>query len=1049
MKRLVNIERAIVIVVAILMGLLLVCRATTFAGSYTYTIIAADGDTIDGKTLDLKDQTSLSYPYINDSGDIAFCARLSEGGAGIFTQTDAVALPGDIIDGKTIDIFYGTTTSPAINNSGIIVFKAGYPGGYGIFTQSDAVALQGDMIGGKIITAFSGLPTINDSGIVAFRAKFSGGSGIFTQSDAVALPGDTIGGKTLTGFSEIPIAIASVNDSGVVTFRGEFSGGSGIFTQSHAFALPGDTIGGKILTGLFGSPSINNLGDIAFSALFSGGAGIFTQSGAVALTGDTIGGETINGFPFASTPSINDYGDVVFEAGYSGVSGIFTQSDAVALWGDTIDGKVLNGLWAGPSSINNSGQVAFLARFSDTTYGILLADPVLLTVTKTTDTFDGICDADCSLRDAIATANASPGTDTIILPAGTYTLSITGMGEDGAATGDLDVTDHLIIRGRAASSTIIDGNGIDRVFHIIESSGFGITVEVSGVTIQNGRAEMGGGIFNNQSGLVTITYSSISNNSAGSGGGIFNSSIASMDLHGITVTGNDATGPGGGGIFNLGTMTLTNTTVSGNVASSILTNGGSGITNTGTLTLLNTTIHNNTVYPNLTGGDGTIDNSGTVNLKNSIVWANSGVVCFGAGTYSSSGHNLTASDCGLTGPGDINLNPLLGPLQDNGGPTFTHALLTGSPAIDTGENIGCPHNDQRGVIRPQDGDGDGSMMCDIGAYELELIQVIEADLAVTKTDSPDPVIVGNDLTYELEVTNNGPDHGTGVALTDTLPDSVAFISATPSQGICNESGGTVTCDLGTIANGSSAAVTLVVTPLAEGQITNTANVYGKENDPDGTNNSATESTGVLPANSTLLLIEPNGGEVIPSGSTYTIQWLATLEAVSFKLKYSVNNGRTWKPIDTGITDKFYDWTVPTPVKNKTKCLVKVIGYDDSDKKVGADRSDSTFTIEVVKVTYPNGGELLTSGDQHTITWTTNETKRPVEKVVLKYTKNGGTTWEKITAIEGSNPGRHSWTVPDVSEAKWECLVKVVLKDAKGNTVGSDTSNSYFRIEPFP
>jgi hypothetical protein len=130
---------------------------------------------------------------------------------------------------------------------------------------------------------------------------------------------------------------------------------------------------------------------------------------------------------------------------------------------------------------------------------------------------------------------------------------------------------------------------------------------------------------------------------------------------------------------------------------------------------------------------------------------------------------------------------------------------------------------------------------------------------------------------------------------------------------------------------------------------------------------------------------------------------------------------------------FYDWTVPTPIKNKMKCLVKVIRYDDSDKKVGADKSDSTFTIDVVKVTSPDGGETLTGGGLHTITWQTNVTKKPVEKVVLSYTKNGGRKWKKIETIVGSNPGTYAWTVPVVTKIKSKCKVKVVLKDAKGNT----------------
>jgi len=194
------------------------------------------------------------------------------------------------------------------------------------------------------------------------------------------------------------------------------------------------------------------------------------------------------------------------------------------------------------------------------------------------------------------------------------------------------------------------------------------------------------------------------------------------------------------------------------------------------------------------------------------------------------------------------------------------------------------------------------------------------------------------------------------------------------------------------------------------------------------------------------VLVPNGGEVIPSGSPYTIWWEAPPDAVSFKLRYSMDNGTTWKPIVSGITEKSYGWEVPTLRKNKTKCLVKVIGYDGSEKKVGADRSDWPFTIEVVKLTSPNGGETLTPGDIPTITWTTYETKKDVARVILKYTKNGGKRWKKMETL-AENTGTYDWTVPDVPNTKSKCLVKVVLKDAKGNTVGSDTSDGYFTIEP--
>jgi uncharacterized repeat protein (TIGR01451 family) len=119
-----------------------------------------------------------------------------------------------------------------------------------------------------------------------------------------------------------------------------------------------------------------------------------------------------------------------------------------------------------------------------------------------------------------------------------------------------------------------------------------------------------------------------------------------------------------------------------------------------------------------------------------------------------------------------------------------------------------------------------------------------ADLVVTKTDSPDPVAVGSTLTYTVNVTNNGPADATGVTLTDTLPAGVTFVSATPSQGSCTHSGGTVTCPLGTLANGAMASVTITVTPTATGILTNTASVTSATPDPQADNNSASASTGV-------------------------------------------------------------------------------------------------------------------------------------------------------------------------------------------------------------
>jgi uncharacterized repeat protein (TIGR01451 family) len=118
-----------------------------------------------------------------------------------------------------------------------------------------------------------------------------------------------------------------------------------------------------------------------------------------------------------------------------------------------------------------------------------------------------------------------------------------------------------------------------------------------------------------------------------------------------------------------------------------------------------------------------------------------------------------------------------------------------------------------------------------------------ADLSITKSDSPDPVTVGNNLTYTVTVKNNGPSGATGVTMTDSLPGTVTFVSATPSQGNCTGTA-TVTCNLGSLTNGASATITIVVTPTQAGGISNTARVAANEADPNTNNNSATEPTTV-------------------------------------------------------------------------------------------------------------------------------------------------------------------------------------------------------------
>jgi hypothetical protein len=257
---------------------------------------------------------------------------------------------------------------------------------------------------------------------------------------------------------------------------------------------------------------------------------------------------------------------------------------------------------------------------------------------------------------------------------------------------------------------------------------------VTTTTIRGNTAGDDGGGLRNFA-LITIVNSAIISNAAAVyGGGLdngsFNNSLAgTLTITGSTFTGNTSNKDGGGLYNELGTLALTNGTVTGNAA----TENGGGLYNdnvASTSNLNNVTLTNNTAdsdADNTGNGGGIFNSTGTVNFRNTISAGNmdnnpitQGPDCWGS--LNSQGYNLIRSTTGCTITliaGDItNANPLLGPLQDNGGPTLTHALLSGSPAIDAGNTATCAATDQRNGARPVDGDGDGNAICDIGAYEV-------------------------------------------------------------------------------------------------------------------------------------------------------------------------------------------------------------------------------------------------------------------------------------------------------------------------------------------
>ena len=372
-----------------------------------------------------------------------------------------------------------------------------------------------------------------------------------------------------------------------------------------------------------------------------------------------------------------------------------------------------------------------LAALVASVVAMVLASPPAQaeTFTVTTAADEQNTNNQCSLREAIINANQNNQSGSADCPAGvgedTINFNLVSPATITLAS-QLTITDSagLIIDGGSANITV-SGNNAGRVFEVgTPPTISGAKLTLNNLTVANGSELFGAGIFNN--GTLTVNNSTLSGNSAttplgnGGGGGIWNAASATLTVNNSTLSGNSAQPElfgNGGAIYNQGgTITVSNSTLSGNSSN---TGGGLGM-NAGTITVSNSTLSGNSAQG---AGGGIARNAGTVSLKNTIV-ANSpsGGNCYGPIT--DGGYNLdSGTSCGFASENNSlsSTDPMLGALADNGGPTLTHALLGGSPAVDKGNtNL---TEDQRGQPRPFDNPngapatgGDDS---DIGAFEAQ------------------------------------------------------------------------------------------------------------------------------------------------------------------------------------------------------------------------------------------------------------------------------------------------------------------------------------------
>jgi len=317
-------------------------------------------------------------------------------------------------------------------------------------------------------------------------------------------------------------------------------------------------------------------------------------------------------------------------------------------------------------------------------------------------------------------------------------------------SGPLTLGKNVTIDGSTAPGLSINGNNADRVFivnanttatlnNLIVTNGYGW--QLAGGILNNGSLTLdhvtltgntmatdagdywqgGGGIYNGTGATLNLIDSTVSNNQARwSGGGIYSFFNTTTTIVRSTISGN-VSNDVGGAIRSLGNMTINNSTISGNTATGW--HGGAIFQTDGNITITNSTIANN-IGPDWAQSTFFIGQFGggfvpTLTLTNTIVTGNHWYACekFASGTVGnvvSGGHNLIQDNsCNPVASDIILWDALISPLADNGGPTWIHALLPGSPAIDAADDAACSATDQRGITRPQ------GAHCDIGSYEAQ------------------------------------------------------------------------------------------------------------------------------------------------------------------------------------------------------------------------------------------------------------------------------------------------------------------------------------------
>jgi hypothetical protein len=641
------------------------------------------------------------------------------GGGGIFTNPGTVTtITNSTISGNSANV--GVGVGGGIYNNGTLTLTNSTISG-------NTTTGNNNSLGGGIYN--NGTATITNSTISGNSANASFGGGIDNAGGTMTITNSTIFGNSANfsgGINNSNNGTLTITNS---TIFGNSASSAGGISNNSGTVNARNTIIAKNTSPSGGPDFAGTLTSQGFNLIGNSSGGTITP-----MTGDQIGGGSQPVIDPKLDTTLNDNGGPTFTLALGSGSPAINKGHSS---GSNTDQRGFPRPAGLPNGIGDGGDIGAYEVQADLLPG-------------------------CNTINRIVNNNSDSGTDSLravianVCPGSTITFDMSPgkvVSPINLTSAELLISKGLTINGPGADKlTVQRSAGNFRIFHITS----GKLNAISGLTIANGNpADSGGGIYNESNSALTVTGCAISGNSANtnsgftsSGGGIYNFN-ATLTLTTSTISGNTATG-NGGGINNSGTvsgtMTVTNSTIFGNTSTG--NGGGGGIYNfNATLTLTNSTISGNTAN----GSGGGIDNaSGTVNAKNTIIAKNAAM--------SSPDFNgtLTSQDFNLIGDGTgAAISPTffsdqvtvtaaqlnLGPLQNNGGPTFTQALGSGSFAIDKGGAATDPvtgnpiTTDQRGFSRPVDNPAisnaidSGADGSDIGAFEVQ---------APTPTPTPTP-----------------------------------------------------------------------------------------------------------------------------------------------------------------------------------------------------------------------------------------------------------------------------------------------------------------------